>query len=342
MNTPRVFEFDPFRLDTGRRLLLRNGVPVTLKPKAFDLLVMLVENSDRVVEKEELISHLWPNTAVEENNLTVQKRALVAVLGDGYIRTIPRHGYRFVAAVRNVTDEADSTLTDRTHVESTIARATMADVDGGLEPDARPSPTHSAAARPLHNSKRKKFVLAGIAALIVLIVSAVVWQRAANRSTTAGARQQIRSPSDEAEVMRVVKESQMLETLKIYTHPESFDHSQLDKYWLSAEQGGKAIAQIEAAVKHLRDKGWRYSDDSRLDIFDFRYVRIFSPRDYAEVGTSERWYVPTVRADGSRVENRNVYLGVYDVDYTLRKVGGHWLLEGDSTPRAKSTGNENK
>ena len=63
----------------------------------------------------------------------------------------------------------------------------------------------------------------------------------------------------------------------------------------------------KAAVDRLRKRGWRYADESRVEVFDFRYVRVFSPRDYAEVGTSERWYVPTVRADGSRVEDRNVY-----------------------------------
>jgi hypothetical protein len=78
-----------------------------------------------------------------------------------------------------------------------------------------------------------------------------------------------------------------------------------------------------------------------MEIFDFRYVRIFSPRDYVEVGTSERWYVPTMWADGSRVQNRNVYLGIYDVDYMLRKIDGRWLIEDNSTPRPRSNVNQN-
>ena len=176
--------------------------------------------------------------------------------------------------------------------------------------------------------------------LFALASIALIWQwRAAE--TPAGSRRQVRSPSDEAEVRRVVKESQVYETLGIYTHPETFDRNQLDKFWMSVAQGGKAVPAIEAAVGRLRQRGWRYADESRLEIFDFRYVRIFSPRDYAEAGTSERWYVPTVWADGSRVQNRNVYLGVYDVDYTLRKINGRWLIEENSTPRPKANANRN-
>jgi hypothetical protein len=77
-----------------------------------------------------------------------------------------------------------------------------------------------------------------------------------------------------------------------------------------------------------------YGKDSRVERFDFRYVRVYSPRDYAEAGTVERWYVPLRRSDESLVEGRNVYLGPYTVDYTLRKVGGRWLVEESSTPRA--------
>ena len=92
MKTSRIFEFDAFRLDVEQRLLLRNGVPVPLKPKAFELLVVLVENHNRVVEKEEIMRRVWPDSVVEENNLTVQKRALAAALGGGYIQTVTKHG----------------------------------------------------------------------------------------------------------------------------------------------------------------------------------------------------------------------------------------------------------
>lgn len=344
MDTHRIYEFDSFRLDVEQRLLLRDGQPVALKSKAFDLLVVLVENNNRLVEKEDLMRRLWPDSIVEENNLTVHKRALVAALGDRYIKTVPRHGYRFVADVREVSSSSDAVSQSDTVVSpSSTADKAETEVHHDFEPalvSQLPEISEPSTSKVLKS--QTGILLASVIALIIMVGVAFVWQRIkSSASSTPAKRVHVRSPSDEAEVMRVVKESQIYETLKIYTHPESFDRRQLDKYWMSVEQGGKAVPAIEAAVKRLLERGWRYSDESRLDIFDFRYVRIFSPRDYAEVGTSERWYVPTVRADGSRVENRNVYLGVYDVDYTLRKIDGRWLIEENSTPRPKSGSNQN-
>jgi TolB-like protein/DNA-binding winged helix-turn-helix (wHTH) protein len=109
MQSRRLFEFGPFRLDSAERLLLHQDQPVSLPPKAFDALVLLVENSGRLLEKEVLIQHLWPNTAVEENSLSQCIYLLRKTLGEDqiggenqYIETVPRHGYRFVAPVRKI------------------------------------------------------------------------------------------------------------------------------------------------------------------------------------------------------------------------------------------------
>ena len=99
-----VHEFGPFRLDTGERRLLRAGQPVSLTPKAFDLLVYLVERHGRLVSKKDLLSAVWSDTFVEEANLTYTISALRKALGDGqdgerYIQTVPTRGYRFLAPV---------------------------------------------------------------------------------------------------------------------------------------------------------------------------------------------------------------------------------------------------
>jgi DNA-binding winged helix-turn-helix (wHTH) protein/TolB-like protein/tetratricopeptide (TPR) repeat protein len=100
-------EFGPFRLDPESRVLSRGETPVPLTPKAFDTLVALVEARDRLAGKAELMQRLWPDAVVEESNLTQQIFTLRKALGDDsegqtYIRTVPRHGYRFVAEVREV------------------------------------------------------------------------------------------------------------------------------------------------------------------------------------------------------------------------------------------------
>jgi eukaryotic-like serine/threonine-protein kinase len=99
-----VHEFGLFRLDSAERLLLRAGQPVSLTPKAFDLLVYLVDHAGKLVTKQALMSALWSNTFVEEANLTFTVSALRKALGDGqdgeqFIQTVKTRGYRFVAPV---------------------------------------------------------------------------------------------------------------------------------------------------------------------------------------------------------------------------------------------------
>jgi len=99
-----TYEFGPFRLDPAERLLLREGQPVALTPKAFDLLVYLVEHHHRLAEKQALMSASWPDTVVEETNLAYTVSALRKALADGrddgtFIETVPTRGYRFVAPV---------------------------------------------------------------------------------------------------------------------------------------------------------------------------------------------------------------------------------------------------
>src|SRR5215216_4711050 len=105
------YEFGPFRLDPLKRRLLRDGEPIRLTPKAFDLLLALVEESGRTIEKDELLDKVWPGTAVEENNLNQNITALRKSLGDSrqdsqYIATVSGVGYRFVADVKKVDPDA--------------------------------------------------------------------------------------------------------------------------------------------------------------------------------------------------------------------------------------------
>lgn len=104
MTSSPTFDFGSYRLDPAKRLLLREGEPMPLAPKAFDTLLFLVEHRERVVSKDELLRALWPDTVVEEASLSQQIFLLRKALGDGsdestYIATVPRRGYRFVAPV---------------------------------------------------------------------------------------------------------------------------------------------------------------------------------------------------------------------------------------------------
>jgi eukaryotic-like serine/threonine-protein kinase len=105
-----IYEFGHFRLDASKGVLLKDGKPLKLFPKEFATLLALVERSGEVLDKDELMQRVWPDSMVEEGNLTTNISHLRRVLGETpgqhqYIVTIPGKGYRFVAEVRPVFEE---------------------------------------------------------------------------------------------------------------------------------------------------------------------------------------------------------------------------------------------
>jgi len=107
----RFYEFGPFRIDAVKRMLLRDGEPIVLKSKCFETLLALVEARGQVLGKDELMRRIWPDTIVEESNLTGYISALRKALGENpqehrYIVTVPGRGYSFVAEVKEVGEES--------------------------------------------------------------------------------------------------------------------------------------------------------------------------------------------------------------------------------------------
>jgi len=113
-----VYEFDSFRLDLGKRELVRNSEAIALTPKVFQLLVVLVRHSNQVVTKDELMKALWPDTFVEETNLTRNIFDLRKALGESgqnrYIVTVPGLGYRLAKDVHLVETDEVSLVTATT------------------------------------------------------------------------------------------------------------------------------------------------------------------------------------------------------------------------------------
>ncbi len=104
-----IYEFGSFRLDAVKRLLWREGEPVPLTSKSLETLLALVESRGEILDKDSLMSRIWPDTVVEEKNLTINISALRKALGENprehrYIVTVPGRGYRFVAEVQEISD----------------------------------------------------------------------------------------------------------------------------------------------------------------------------------------------------------------------------------------------
>ncbi len=162
----RVYEFKGFRLDAPQHRLLHNGQPVPLKAKIFDLLLFLVERHGQLVEKDELMREIWPNTIVEENNITVSMSILRKILGEDragreFIETVPRLGYRFVAEVTQVSGAETAA--------ASISRLQPVEVQRDL-------PIDSLAVLPIQNASKDgtgEYLCDGIAESIINSLSQV-------------------------------------------------------------------------------------------------------------------------------------------------------------------------
>jgi TolB-like protein/DNA-binding winged helix-turn-helix (wHTH) protein/Flp pilus assembly protein TadD len=169
MNVPpaRVYEFGDFRLDAGKRLLWRSGAQVPLTPRVFETLLYLVEHHDAVLDKERLMEAVWPDSIVEENNLTQNISTLRRVFGETpgshhYIVTVPGRGYRFVAGVK------------------------MREADAGMPPRRTPEPAMAPAenetehvasvAQPKHRRDFRPILLASAAVLVLSVAALFFWR----------------------------------------------------------------------------------------------------------------------------------------------------------------------
>lgn len=307
-----LYQFGPFQLNVEQRQLLRNGDSVEINEKTFDLLALLVQNHGRIVTKEEILEKVWHGVIVGEANIPTRINEIRKVLGKKgkkgrgeYIKTRYRLGYQFVATVRVLPPSRE---------EEQEMKANDIDSDPDPTPD---HPIKEPMSAPRWSGRRK--ILASTIIALAL-VAAVWWYR----------------KSVEAKVRHTVQDSQMIETLQIYTNPEGFDQNLLDKHWLSEKQGGIEITKVKATIEKLRCEETRYGKDAKLERFDFRYVRVssFGFGKSAIVGTSESWYLPKHKKDGSRVqqEAKNEHMKIAP-EYELRKVGSSWLIVRTDVPR---------
>src|SRR6266446_702497 len=130
----RLYEFGPFLLNAAEHLLTRNGTPVSLPPRAFDLLVVLVENNGSLVTKNDLLEIVWQEVSVEEGNITYNVSLVRKALGDNaaaprYVATVSKLGYRFIAPVRRPTESSNSAAAIKTGIETIASYVQDATLD---------------------------------------------------------------------------------------------------------------------------------------------------------------------------------------------------------------------
>jgi Tol biopolymer transport system component/DNA-binding winged helix-turn-helix (wHTH) protein len=214
----QCYEFGPFLMDLDERLLMRDGRVVPLPPKVFDTLLALVKNNGRVMSKDELMQTLWPDTFVEESNLTQNISQIRRALGDGaaeaqYIETIPKRGYRFVAPVQRAPSDENGSALNGAGAEVFNFAQSDASLNGS-------SGDSIVAAPP--NRKKTLTLAALLCAVLALIAAAVFVYRRANthagtaflrispsRLTTSGKAGQAAMSRDGKYVAYVVEENNL-------------------------------------------------------------------------------------------------------------------------------------
>ncbi|MBA4185639.1 MAG: winged helix-turn-helix domain-containing protein, partial [Acidobacteria bacterium] len=157
----KTIRFAEFELDAKKRRLLREGKPLPLNAKAFDVLIFLAENAGRVLSKEEIMNAVWENQFVEEANLAVQISALRKALGEDkdaprLLVTIPGKGYEFIADIQNGDEDVsiESRQTERVVFDEKIEETQIADAK------------QFAKRKP--QNRKAVFALAGLALLILV------------------------------------------------------------------------------------------------------------------------------------------------------------------------------
>lgn len=188
----QLYEFGEFYLNADEGLLLRRGEPVPLTRKALETLLVLVENSGRVVAKERFFDEVWADACVEDGSLTVNISLLRKALGHdeggrSYIETVPRRGYRFIADVKTVSGGGDAELVIETQTRASIVVEEETDEDtpseggGAREADAvaaKPATEMAAkvSAQPVGNAERRlRNWMAPAATAVIIALAAVAY-----------------------------------------------------------------------------------------------------------------------------------------------------------------------
>lgn len=187
----QVYQFGAFRVDPVRRVLLREGEPVPITPKAFSILLLLIESRNRTVAKDELIQGAWSGAHVSDANLMQNisslRKALGERAGDGrYIVTIPGQGYRFAGDLVEVVDEEAAVPSAPLPLSPPPAAASIQE-DPAPVPSASPAPQPPALQEGAGRPRRVPLLIALGAVLLLLGAGALVLKQRSQERTSRGA-----------------------------------------------------------------------------------------------------------------------------------------------------------
>jgi Tol biopolymer transport system component/DNA-binding winged helix-turn-helix (wHTH) protein len=350
----RIFEFGPFSIYTLNRQLVRDGEVVPLKAKAVDTLLLLIENSGDVVEKDDLMLALWPDSFVEEANLTQNIYTLRKALGGDYIETIPRRGYRFNAPVKEPANGSSDVIVIQERTRTSVSY----EVENGLEPaeaneiarviDVTPQVMRLPATRQPRSSLRWFWVGLALIAIVVAGIATFLWLRPRppfesvklTKFTTTGKALHAAISPDGKYIAYVLNDSGQqsvwLKQLVTGTEKQIVSPEQTDIYGLTFTRDGNYVFYVsqkqnflgmlyrvptlgEAPDKLVEDvdSPVTFSPDNR----QMAFLR-FSPGKASIVianidGTAERILVTTLQSDAARIGPNGVLPPAWSPDGSI-------------------------
>lgn len=257
------YEFGPFRLDTHERRLLYKGESIFLTSKAYEILLALVQSKGNVVEKDQLMNKVWPNTFVNEANLTQQIFVLRRILGTDdsqqYIETIPRRGYRFASTIKELEEE---------HAE--VRAESQPQAASGVA--AQPSPTDapvitSLAVLPLTNatdSPNTEYLTDGITESIISNLSQLHQLRVMSWGAVArykGKNMDVQEIGRELRVQAVLSGKVLQISNRLIIRMEFVDVENGWQYW-----GMQYNRKVSDLLTIQEDISWEVSERLRLKL----------------------------------------------------------------------------
>ena len=286
----QLYRFGRFEMNASERLLLLDGHPVQLEPKAFDLLLLLVSHGGHLIGKDELLRTVWPDTFVEEGNLTRNISLLRRVLAEGLeeksIETVPKHGYRFLPAV-SVNLERDTQLISERHTVTRIVAEEEVEDDGSWHSQDLVARTR--AIKPLKRLSFSK-VVSMIAGAALLLIACLIGLRQYLKSRPSDA------PKQTAQIMNVKRFTASGNVLNAAVSPDGkyiatvVDENGLQSLWMrEVAANTSAVKLVSAAL--VEYWGLTFSNDSNF-IYYVTWVRNQSNAELYELpalgGTARR------------------------------------------------------
>jgi DNA-binding winged helix-turn-helix (wHTH) protein/tetratricopeptide (TPR) repeat protein len=263
-----VYEFGPFRMDPDEQVLLREGQPIAVTPKAFETLLMLVRRSREVVTKEELLKAIWPDSFVEEANLSQNIFMLRKALGDTpeerrYIVTLPGRGYRFAAPVRTVTDGSEALIAQMRSRTAITIEETVG--EAGKSIPALPPPASSKWIRKAIWVSAAALAIGAVAAVFLLrppqriplaekdsVLVADFTNRTGDPVFDQALRQGVEVQLEQSPYLSLVSEDRIQQALRLMDQPPDTHITGPAAREVCVRSGGAAL--LEASIQNVGTK----------------------------------------------------------------------------------------